>query len=313
VIKPLRTITWKEFSGILVVLFLLVLILLPLPSLIRNHNRSLCQNNLKQIGVVFKLYAEENKDYWPRLQGPDPWFTDGTSLNGLGADCNADDRNDWAPDVAVLFPDYIDSVDTFQCPGDSDSDLHLVDKSCEYAGMPSNLDASYMYLGYLIDRANYWISDDEKITPGDKGYGTTEIPTQLYEFLRAYNETVQQANDKSGYQRLEQFLASDAILPQGTGNARSDRILRLREGVERFVVTDINNPMVYPSSGTPAVMWDNPWIKFDTPGSPNHSGFGGMNVLFMDGHVGYLKPNDVADLPANSDLGNALLWAGQSP
>lgn len=312
-IKPVRKITWKELIGIFVILFLLAVVLLPLPPLIRNRNRSLCQNNLKQIGVIFKLYASENKDFWPRMQGPDPWFTDGTALNGLGADCNADNRNDWGPDVAVLFPDYVESMDIFQCPGDSESDLRVIDESCEYAGIPSNLDASYMYLGYLIDRADCWILDDEKLTPVDMGFGTAEIPAQLYEFLRAYNDSALRANDKTGYQRLKEFLASDVIVPQGNGNARSDRILRLREGVDRFLYTDINNPVVYPIHGTPTVLWDIPSLAFDALGSVNHSGLGGMNVLYMDGFVSYLKPTDCMDFPANSYLGNAWHWAGLSP
>jgi prepilin-type processing-associated H-X9-DG protein len=74
---------------------------------------------------------------------------------------------------------------------------------------------------------------------------------------------------------------------------------RLREGIERFFITDINNPAAAAvAQSSLFVMWDafagsgtyfqgaqdNPVIRF------NHIP-GGSNVLYMDGHVEFIKFN----------------------
>ncbi|MCC6697722.1 MAG: hypothetical protein IT365_18995 [Candidatus Hydrogenedentes bacterium] len=62
---------------------------------------------------------------------------------------------------------------------------------------------------------------------------------------------------------------------------------RLREGIERFFVTDINNPAGSAiAQSTLPVMWDE--ISADDASHFNHVP-GGCNVLYMDGHVEFLK------------------------
>ena len=64
----------------------------------------------------------------------------------------------------------------------------------------------------------------------------------------------------------------------------------MREGVERFMITDINNP------GASAKAQSTVWIYFDTVTVSvamdkvdyNHIP-GGANVLYMDGHVEWAK------------------------
>ncbi|MBX3178302.1 MAG: hypothetical protein KF886_13145 [Candidatus Hydrogenedentes bacterium] len=66
----------------------------------------------------------------------------------------------------------------------------------------------------------------------------------------------------------------------------------LREGVERFLITDINNPgAAATSQSNSAIMWDN---SFTTAGALQGSGNfnhvpGGANILYMDGHVEFAK------------------------
>jgi prepilin-type processing-associated H-X9-DG protein len=76
----------------------------------------------------------------------------------------------------------------------------------------------------------------------------------------------------------------------------------LKEGIERFFITDINNPAGAATAQSElAVMYDN--MNFDAFDDPAGShgdlveGFnhvpGGTNCLFMDGHVEFLKyPGD---------------------
>ena len=73
---------------------------------------------------------------------------------------------------------------------------------------------------------------------------------------------------------------------------RAVTMLALREGIERFVITDINNAGASSSAQTDAaVMWDNSYTNegaLTDMNSFNHVP-GGANILFMDGHVEFAK------------------------
>ena len=65
-----------------------------------------------------------------------------------------------------------------------------------------------------------------------------------------------------------------------------DTIRRLREGIERFLITDINNAGASATSATAIpLMWDHASTKvIDFSHTP-----GGGNVLYLDGHVTFVK------------------------
>lgn len=69
---------------------------------------------------------------------------------------------------------------------------------------------------------------------------------------------------------------------------------RLREGIERFFITDINNPAASAKAQSEiAVLWDLIWPPQmeGAQGQFNHIP-GGANVLWMDGHVEFIKYPD---------------------
>lgn len=84
------------------------------------------------------------------------------------------------------------------------------------------------------------------------------------------------------------ILESDASVPADGfyGNGGTERIFRLREGVSRFLITDINN------TGASASSQSQTWIMTDAPSTLvseyNHIP-GGSNVLYLDGHVSFVK------------------------
>ena len=90
---------------------------------------------------------------------------------------------------------------------------------------------------------------------------------------------------------------NDLEVPPGYGNAEGSTVYRLREGIERFLITDINNP-----AGS-AKAQSEIYIMFDqlatNPSAYNHIP-GGANVLYMDGHVEFLKYELCGEPPANS-------------
>ena len=87
------------------------------------------------------------------------------------------------------------------------------------------------------------------------------------------------------------------------GNGGTNTIFRLREGVTRFLITDINN------AGASAVSQSTIWVMSDmiasNPVDYNHLP-GGSNVLYLDGHVSFVKYEEGA--PAYK--GFALLIGG---
>jgi prepilin-type processing-associated H-X9-DG protein len=74
-------------------------------------------------------------------------------------------------------------------------------------------------------------------------------------------------------------------------------MFRLREGIERFLITDINNAAASTKASTMIpVMWDHISTKVkDFAHVP-----GGGNVLYLDGHVQFLRyPNE--NFPMSED------------
>ncbi|HOH52046.1 MAG TPA: hypothetical protein PLI98_15040, partial [Candidatus Hydrogenedentes bacterium] len=61
-----------------------------------------------------------------------------------------------------------------------------------------------------------------------------------------------------------------------------------RIGIERFLITDINNPGAAAKAASElAVMWDETAV-YGAPTTYNHVP-GGGNVLYMDGHCEFLR------------------------
>jgi prepilin-type processing-associated H-X9-DG protein len=90
-------------------------------------------------------------------------------------------------------------------------------------------------------------------------------------------------------------------------------LYRLREGIERFFITDINNPAGSSKAQSDlAVMWDH-WStnRSDyvaasegpmTIASYNHVP-GGCNVLYMDGHVEFIRQGTEYPVPSSAGAG----------
>jgi prepilin-type processing-associated H-X9-DG protein len=187
-----------------------------------SRDRALCANHLKQMGLVFRMYANESRgERWPRID---------------------DRRYNLMVDGQEIYPEYLTDINILRCPG------ALGGEAQPPLRMPDDItDESYFYLGWAI------ATEDEGLALLD-----------MYESLEPA-------------QRDEDLPRDESTLSEGEG---VPVLYRLREGVERFFITDINNPAgsALATSMIP-VMWERPG---------NHEPSGG-NVLFMDGHVEYLR------------------------
>jgi prepilin-type processing-associated H-X9-DG protein len=74
----------------------------------------------------------------------------------------------------------------------------------------------------------------------------------------------------------------------------NETVYRLREGIERFFVTDINNPAASSQAQSEiAVMHDDCNANIGLGGGSFNHVPGGGNVLYMDGHVVFIRyPGD---------------------
>jgi len=82
-------------------------------------------------------------------------------------------------------------------------------------------------------------------------------------------------------------------------------LYRMREGIERFLITDINNPAGSSVSQSELpVMWDR-WT-LNTVAQATVSGFnhipGGSNVLYMDGHVEFVRLGTRYPVPGSAGV-----------
>ncbi|HNR30726.1 MAG TPA: hypothetical protein PKI11_07535, partial [Candidatus Hydrogenedentes bacterium] len=76
-------------------------------------------------------------------------------------------------------------------------------------------------------------------------------------------------------------------------------VYRLREGIERFLITDINNPAATAQAQSTV------YIMFDqlatNPSAYNHIP-GGANILYLDGHVRFQRYERQGDAPCNEPM-----------
>ena len=108
--------TLIELLVVIAIIGILAAILLPALARARESaRRASCANNLKQMGIVFKMYAGEDKaEKYPRFGWgiPDPPSGTGTALDG---------NVEWGqqPWIPSIYPEYLSDPNIFICPSDA--------------------------------------------------------------------------------------------------------------------------------------------------------------------------------------------------
>jgi prepilin-type processing-associated H-X9-DG protein len=272
-----------------------------LPALARAREaarRSSCANNLKQWGLVFKMYSgESGAGSFPPMQ------LEGELAGRVTVAI--------APMVDAVYPEYLTDPSILICPSDANDDISDLKYTASEAPpgkteddwaitderYKDNIDASYAYLGWVFDRLddrpefNAPISQFVLISQliPDIPDPNMPVPIQLARGIEIAGQCC--LLGCNGQPPNPNAIAEDitnAVDYSGNpcGNGGGTTLFHLCEGVERFTVQDVANPAASTLSQSEIfIMFD----AFSTNAADFNHIPGGSNVLFMDGHVEFIK------------------------
>lgn len=224
-VEAKRAPAWKAAVPYVAAAAVVIIVLAMLPILSASREaarRATSENNLKQLGLIMKMYASESRGgKYPPL----------APYDGV-----------WMVDLRYLYPEFVSDLSLFVDPQNPRADEIrermnelVAEEPVDWEAVTRLAAQSYVYPGWMIRDAE-------------------ELP----DFVR-------------GVRQLAKADYGDDI------RVGDKTFMRHREGIERFLITDINNP-----AGSAQAQSEIP-IMFERVFRDD--GGQEINVLYMDGRV----------------------------